>query len=484
MRLTDRPPPAAASSVLIRRPAPRRAASSSDARGTRCRRRGCRAPRGWPRRRCTARRCPGGAVAIERRVAAAVDDAAAAGRDAHPVAVAPDAGVHVEVAVVVAAAVGVAPEVERHRRHRLHAAPARPPRRSAACRASSHTCTSRAEAAALHLAGHVGSSGVPPRKALATSVPPEITAQTRRGRTCSCPQTVHSGESGEPVQPRRTDARDVARLARLDAVLQAAGVVGRAGAEGGDPEIGGEALHQRVARRDRRGCLSYMQTVVPRSSAEIARFHITQPELLNQAKRSSPAAIGRDGRLQVEVEAVQLELLEEHAAVTVHDRLRQAGGAAAVDDPQRMLEGHRARRDAHRPRGSAFDQRSTLPAQPRASNAALDLGAAVSRYGMSTSARGSAARRAARRTCRAVCRLAAVHRAVDGDEHLRRDLRKRSRTVGTPMSVAHMLQMAPRRGAGEERDDGLGEARQVRRDAIALLRPRAPRALAASAADA
>ena len=66
------------------------------------------------------------AVAVDRGVAAAVDDRAGGadlgpGDQADPVAMAPDAGVHVEVAVLQAAAVGIAPQVQRHRRHRLDA---------------------------------------------------------------------------------------------------------------------------------------------------------------------------------------------------------------------------------------------------------------------------------------------------------------------------------------------------------------------------
>ena len=57
------------------------------------------------------------ALAVEGGVGAAVDDDGAAGGDGDPVAVAPDAGVRVEVAVVVAAAVGVVPEADRHGRH-------------------------------------------------------------------------------------------------------------------------------------------------------------------------------------------------------------------------------------------------------------------------------------------------------------------------------------------------------------------------------
>ena len=59
------------------------------------------------------------AAAVERGVGAAGDHEAAALGEAHPVTHPPDAGVHVEVGGAVAAAVGVAPEADGHRGHRL-----------------------------------------------------------------------------------------------------------------------------------------------------------------------------------------------------------------------------------------------------------------------------------------------------------------------------------------------------------------------------
>ena len=59
------------------------------------------------------------AAAVDGRVRAAVDHRRAGRRDLDPVAVAPDAREHVEVALAVALAVGVVPEEQRHRRHRL-----------------------------------------------------------------------------------------------------------------------------------------------------------------------------------------------------------------------------------------------------------------------------------------------------------------------------------------------------------------------------
>src|SRR5207245_8540430 len=59
------------------------------------------------------------ALAIDGGVRAPVDDGAAARRDANPVAVAPNTGVHREVALAQALAVVVSPDEQGHRRQRL-----------------------------------------------------------------------------------------------------------------------------------------------------------------------------------------------------------------------------------------------------------------------------------------------------------------------------------------------------------------------------
>ena len=43
--------------------------------------------------------------------------------------------------------------------------------------------------------------------------------------------------------------------------------------------------------------------------------------------------------LRVEVQVELLQLLEQDAAVALDDRLRQAGGARGVEDPERVVEG-------------------------------------------------------------------------------------------------------------------------------------------------
>src|SRR4029079_4146943 len=59
------------------------------------------------------------ATAIERRVRAPADDRAAALGDLDPVAVSPDAGIVIEVAVAIAAPVGIIPKIHRHAGHGL-----------------------------------------------------------------------------------------------------------------------------------------------------------------------------------------------------------------------------------------------------------------------------------------------------------------------------------------------------------------------------
>ena len=62
------------------------------------------------------------------------------------------------------------------------------------------------------------------------------------------------------------------------------------------------------------------------------------------------------GGAEIVVQRVDLEVLEQDAAMAVDDRLRQPGGAGAVEHEERMVERHRFERrlrglgDADRPR--------------------------------------------------------------------------------------------------------------------------------------
>ena len=126
------------------------------------------------------------AVAIDGGVAAPVDDGAAARRDPDPVAMAPDARIDVEVAVAIARGRRfVAPEEERHRRHRLDAdqlADLVDERAAAAARVglASRTRPRRPGSGIASRRRSTGSVGIPATKAPAKSVPPEIGGEPDR----------------------------------------------------------------------------------------------------------------------------------------------------------------------------------------------------------------------------------------------------------------------------------------------------------------
>ncbi len=63
--------------------------------------------------------------------------------------------------------------------------------------------------------------------------------------------------------------------------------------------------------------------------------------------------------LSVEVQVQLLDVLEQDPALPVHDRLGQAGGAGAVEHPQRMIERQRRKRQLF-----AVDEEPVLPAAP------------------------------------------------------------------------------------------------------------------------
>ena len=158
-----------------------------------------------------------------------------AGRDADPVAVAPDAGVHVEVALDVALVARVAPEVQRHRRHRLHADQlAHGVHQRLAVFAPGLDL--RAQAAALHLAlSHrqlavAGDEGAGEVGAAADRVEPDALAVDLRAvvpdpLVALVGQRAAGGADGAQVADRS------ASCIGCDAGLQAAGEERRAGTE-------------------------------------------------------------------------------------------------------------------------------------------------------------------------------------------------------------------------------------------------------------
>ena len=127
----------------------------------------------------------------------------------------------------------------------------------------------------------------------------------------------------------RAQAREVAAGARLHSRLHAGRDVGGGGAEHRDPGLLGEIPEDAhvgeagvaVVEDDRRLGEQAGDDEVPHHPAGGG-----EPE-------EAVAGLG------VDVEVHLLQLLEQDAALALDDRLRQAGGAGGVEDPERVVEG-------------------------------------------------------------------------------------------------------------------------------------------------
>ena len=127
----------------------------------------------------------------------------------------------------------------------------------------------------------------------------------------------------------RLEAAEVAALAGLDAGLHAGGDVGGAGAEHRDPGPLGEVpedAHVGVAGvavvEDDRG-----------PGEEAGDEEVPHHPAGRREPEEAVAGMG------VDVEVELLQVLEQDPALALDDRLRQAGGAGGVEDPERVVEG-------------------------------------------------------------------------------------------------------------------------------------------------
>ena len=145
---------------------------------------------------------------------------------------------------------------------------------------------------------------------------------------------VHPAERlGRQRRPGRADGaqrRQADLGARAQPRLHAGHQVGRADAQVGDAVLGGQPP-QPVRLR-------------VRGAAVVQHDRHPGQQAAGQVVPHHPAGRGVPGehvaRAQVLVERERLEVLEDDAAVTVHDRLRQAGGAGGIDHPERVRERH------------------------------------------------------------------------------------------------------------------------------------------------
>ena len=183
------------------------------------------------------------------------------------------------------------------------------------------------------------------------------------------------------------------------------------------------------------------------SSAETSAFHIIQ-EVVREPEQAA-------ARLEVPAERVRLEVLEQDAAVAVDDRLRQAGRARREQHEQRVVEGDRLERE----RPGLGEQ--LVPGDARRAPRARRRGRGR-RGAASAGRRGSSATSLA-----AVDRAVAVAVAADRQQHRRLELREAvDDAARAELGRAARPDRAEARGR-RERDERLGDVRQVGDDAVA-----------------
>ena len=253
--------------------------------------------------------------------------------DLDPVAVAPDAGVHREVALAQPRAVVVAPEGDRHRRHRLG-------QDELADLAHERVAVLvegldlGAQRARLQLA-------LVDRQRRARRRRTRCTGRSRRWwRTATCPSRRARRPSRSPPATaatrssrRRAARRGRARRAGSTSAFMHERDVGGARPEGGHPGALGQVPQR--AEVGRAGI------AVEEHDRGRRQQHADEEVPHHPAGRGEPEdAIAL---LRVEVQVHVLEVLEQDPALAVDDRLGQPGRARAVEQPQRMVERDRSK---------------------------------------------------------------------------------------------------------------------------------------------
>ena len=234
--------------------------------------------------------------------------------------------------------------------------------------------------------GRPAAGRTPPTKAVQTSVPPLVEKSQVSAPSVLVDPVEALGRERGAGRADGAEAAEVAPRSRLDPGLHAGGDVGGAGAEHRHPGALGEVpehAHVRVARvavvEDDRG-------PGQQSRDEEVPHH--------PAGRGEPEEAVAGVGVDVEVELLQV--LEQDAALRLHDRLRQAGGAGGVEDPERVVEGDALEAEL----GALARGEQLVPARSRR---AAGRGRARGR--------GRAGRRCARRLGISACSAARTSRA-------------------------------------------------------------------------
>ncbi len=165
----------------------------------------------------------------------------------------------------------------------------------------------------------------------------------------------------------------------------------------------------------------------------------------------------------VDVEVELLQVLEQDATLSLDDRLRQAGRAGGVEDPERVVEGDALEGEL----GALAGGEQLLPAHRVAQGGEVGVGIEVGQDDGALEARHLLLEQ--RQGVAPVEVLAAVAVAVDREEDLGLDLREAVDDAGrAEVGRAARPDRADARGR-EEGDDRLGDVGHVGDDPVPLL---------------
>ena len=250
-------------------------------------------------------------------------------REPHPVALAPDARVHVEVRLAIALVAGVVPEADGHRRHRLadhqlpeladHLAAVEVERRGVDAQpAPRHLAPhdGRQRAAGDDRAADVGAAAAVDQQ----HVRPELLVEV----------VVALGGQRRSRDRHDADAREVEVAAGLQTRLAAGHQERGAHAHHGRPRLLGQPPLLGEVRPGRIAVEHHDR------AAQQQRRHERVPHHPRRRREPQQPPAGLEIPAQPEV----LDVLDEDAAVTVHDRLRQPGRARREEHVEGVVERH------------------------------------------------------------------------------------------------------------------------------------------------
>ena len=167
----------------------------------------------------------------------------------------------------------------------------------------------------------------------------------------------------------------------------------------------------------------------------------------------------------VDVEVELLQVLEQDAALALDDRLRQAGGAGGVEDPERVVEGDALEGEF----GALAGGEQLVPAHRVAQGGEVGVGIEVGEDDGALQRRHLGLQAGDRLAPVEV--LAAVAVAVDREEDLGLDLGEAVDHAGRAEVGRAARPDGADAGGGEEGDDRLGDVRHVGDDPVAALDP-------------